>query len=177
MIAGAGTIGLLALAIAKYMGAATTIVTDLSPDRLEAAKKAGADMIVNPKDEEIGKFLERQKLRKSIDVTVEAVGITPTAQTTVNFVRNMGTAIWIGNSAQLIEINMQQIVTRELTVKGTYIYLPKDYEDSIKILGEGKINLDGFVSAVVGMNEAEAMFKKLGAGDTTMVKVLVDVRL
>jgi 2-desacetyl-2-hydroxyethyl bacteriochlorophyllide A dehydrogenase len=177
LIAGAGTIGLLALVIAKYLGAAATIVTDLSPDRLEAAKKFGADIIINSKDQDVGKVLEQRNLRKNIDVTVEAVGITPTAQATVNLVRNMGTVIWIGNSAQMIEINMQQIVTRELTVKGTYVYLPKDYEESIKVLSEGKINLDGFVSAVVGMNEAEAMFKKLAAGDTTMIKVLADVRL
>jgi hypothetical protein len=43
-------------------------------------------------------------------------------------------------------------------------------------LSEGKIRLDGFVSAVVGMNEAEAIFKELAVGDTNMVKVLVDVR-
>ena len=177
LIAGAGTIGLLALVIAKYLGAASTTVIDLSPDRLAAAKKFGADLVINSKDQDVGKVLEQHNLRKNIDVTVEAVGITPTAQATVNLVRNMGTVIWIGNSAQMIEINMQQIVTRELTVKGTYVYLPKDYEESIKVLGEGKINLEGFVSAVVGINEADVMFKKLAAGDTTMVKVLVDVRL
>jgi len=177
LIAGAGTIGLLSLVVAKYLGAACTIVVDVSPDRLEAAKRTGADITINPKEQDIGKTLEQHNLLKSIDVTVEAVGITPTAQTTINYVRNMGTVIWIGNSAQMIEINMQQIVTRELTVKGTYVYIAKDYEESIKILSEGKINLDGFVSAVVGMNEAAAMFKKLGSGDTTLIKVLVDVRM
>jgi len=177
LIAGAGTIGLLALIVAKYLGAAAAVVVDVSPDRLKSAKKMGADIVINPKDQDVGKILEQHNLHKSIDVSIEAVGITPTAQTTINFVRNMGTVIWIGNSAQMIEINMQQIVTRELTVKGTYVYVAKDYEDTIKILSEGKVNLDGFVSAVVGMNEAAAMFKKLASGDTTMVKVLVDVRL
>jgi 2-desacetyl-2-hydroxyethyl bacteriochlorophyllide A dehydrogenase len=177
MIAGAGTIGLFALTVAKYFGAAKTVVTDLSPDRLTAAKKAGADIIINPGEGDVGKVLEEHGLRKSIDVTVEAVGITPTAQQTINYVRNMGTVIWIGNSAQMIEINMQQIVTRELTVKGTYVYIQKDYEESIRLLGEGRIDISGFVSGVVGMGEAEAMFKKLAAGETAMVKVLVDVRI
>jgi 2-desacetyl-2-hydroxyethyl bacteriochlorophyllide A dehydrogenase len=176
MIAGAGTIGLFALTVAKYLGAAKTIVTDLSPDRLAAAKKTGADIIINPKEQDVGKTLEQQGLRKFIDVTVEAVGIAPTAQQTINFVRNMGTVIWIGNSAQMIEINMQQIVTRELTVKGTYVYIQKDYEESIKLLGSGTLDISGFVSGIVGMSEAEAMFKRLAAGDTTMIKVLVDVR-
>jgi 2-desacetyl-2-hydroxyethyl bacteriochlorophyllide A dehydrogenase len=176
MIAGAGTIGLFALTVAKYLGAAKTIVADLSPDRLAAAKKTGADILINPKEEDVGAVLERHGLRKSVDVTVEAVGITPTAQQTLTYVRNMGTVIWIGNSAQMIEINMQQIVTRELTVKGTYVYIRKDYEESIKLLGEGKLDISGFVSGVVGMAEARAMFEKLAGGDTTMVKVLVDVR-
>jgi 2-desacetyl-2-hydroxyethyl bacteriochlorophyllide A dehydrogenase len=129
LIAGAGAIGLFALIVAKYLGAATVVVTDLSPERLEAAKRTGADIVINPKVEDIGKILEQHNLRTNIDVTVEAVGVSPTAQTTVNFVRNMGTIIWIGNSAQIIEINMQEIVTRELTIKGTYVYLPKDYEE------------------------------------------------
>ena len=176
MIAGAGTIGLFALTVARYLGAAKILVTDLSADRLMAAKKNGADILINPAEEDLEKVLERHGLRTCIDVTVEAVGITPTAQQTINFVRNMGTAIWIGNSEQMVEINMQQIVTRELTIKGTYVYVQKDYEESIKLLGENKLDISGFISTVIGMDEAEAMFKKLSSGDTSMVKVLVDVR-
>jgi 2-desacetyl-2-hydroxyethyl bacteriochlorophyllide A dehydrogenase len=176
LIAGAGTIGLFALTVARYFGASKTIVTDLSPDRLAAAKKAGADIVINPREQDVGGALEKHGLRKSVDVTVEAVGITPTAQQTINLVRNMGTVIWIGNSAQMIEINMQQIVTRELTVKGTYVYIQKDYEESIKLLGGGDLDISGFISAVVGMDKAEEMFQRLAKGDTSMVKVLVDVR-
>ena len=176
MIAGAGTIGLFALKVARYLGAAKIAVTDLSEDRLAAAKKAGADILLNPGKVDLGKALENCGLRGCIDVTIEAVGITPTAQQTIDHVRNRGTVVWIGNSAKMIEINMQEIVTRELTVKGTFVYTQKDFEESIRLLGEGKLDMSGFISAVVGMDEAEAMFKKLSEGDTSMVKVLVDVR-
>ena len=176
MIAGAGTIGLLVQVVAKHFGAGKIVMVDLSEDRLAAAKKMGADITINPGSQDMDEVLTQEGIRKSVDVTIECVGITPTAQQTINYVRNTGTVVWVGNSAQMININMQQIVTRELTVYGTYIYQPKDYAESIALLAKGEIDISGFVSAEVGMGDAEAMFKRLAGGDTTMIKVLVDVR-
>ncbi|MGI6160449.1 MAG: zinc-dependent alcohol dehydrogenase [Christensenellales bacterium] len=176
MVIGAGTIGLLVMMIAKHFGAKNIVVTDLSDDRLDAAKKFGADITINSGNTNVGEALEAEGLRKSIDVTFEAVGITPTAQQSVEYVRNRGTVVWVGNSAQMININMQQIVTRELSVLGTYIYIVKDYVESIELLDSGKIDISGLISDVVGMDEAEDMFKLLAAGDTTKIKILVDMQ-
>lgn len=176
LVAGAGTIGLLVLIVAKYFGAARAVVVDLSDTRLALAAKVGADITVNPKNQSLDEVLKENGLRNSIDVSFEAVGITPTAQQTINSVRNRGTIVWVGNSAQMIEINMQQIVTRELVVMGTYVYTDKDFRDALKLLGEGRINIRELISKEISLSEAKPMFDRLADGDGTLIKVLVNMQ-
>lgn len=175
LIAGAGTIGLLVLIIAKHFGAENVVVTDLCDDRLELAAELGANFTINPKAQDMNEVLKENGLHNSIDVCFEAVGLTPTAQQTINFVRNRGTVIWIGNSAKMIEINMQQIVTRELVVMGTYCYNQKDFNDALTLLGEGKINIRNLISKEVSLEDAKLMFDRLVEGDGTLIKVIVNM--
>ena len=176
MIIGSGTIGLLILVIAKHFGAKNLIVSDLSDNRLQAAAQFGADLIINSGQEDMDGVLKAHGWRNCIDIVFEAVGTTPTAQSSIEYIRNRGTVIWVGNSARMINIDMQQVVTRELKILGTYIYQKKDYTDSIELLAEKKIDISGFISQIVDMDGAESVFKQLAAGDTTKIKVLVDMR-
>ena len=174
MICGAGTIGLMALKACKLLGAKTIIIVDLSDDRLALAKAHGADVIINGKSD-IDTELKACGLRSSIDVTIEAVGVTPTAQQSIDFVRNHGTVVWIGNSAPTITINMQSVVTRELTIHGSYIYTDKDYEECIRLLSETPQDFTGIISDIISLEEADDMFRELSEGAGNKIKVLVDM--
>jgi 2-desacetyl-2-hydroxyethyl bacteriochlorophyllide A dehydrogenase len=177
LIAGAGAIGLLILKMAVYYGAANIIVSDLSDGRLATAKSLGATLTVNPATDDVEAVLKEKGLRDVIDVTIEAVGITPTAQQSINLVRNMGKVIWVGNSAQMIEINMQQVVTRELVIYGNYVYNMEDFKNAMELLGKGEVNVDSLISKVISIEETTPMFDRLAGGDTTMIKVLVDMTI
>ena len=59
---------------------------------------------------------------RGINAVIEAVGITPTVKQGIDALDFGGVAVWIGISAQHIDLEMQKIVTRELTVKGTFLY-------------------------------------------------------
>jgi len=176
MICGTGAIGLLLLAVVRYFGAGKTIVTDLSDFRLEIAKKNGADIIINPAKQDLKQELLENGVYDSIDISFEAVGATPTAQQTVDYVRNKGNIVWVGNSAPMVTINMQNIVTREVVIKGTYIYTEEDFADSIRLLADGNIKISNIVSKIIPLEEAPAMFEKLSIGPGELIKVLVDLQ-
>ncbi|MBR4016451.1 MAG: galactitol-1-phosphate 5-dehydrogenase [Oscillospiraceae bacterium] len=176
MICGAGTIGLMALKVCKLLEAGTIIVVDLSDDRLELARKHGADITINGR-EDIGAALTAAGLRNQIDVAVEAVGVTPTAQQTVEFVKTRGTIVWIGNSAPTVTVNMQSIVTRELTIYGSYIYTDEDFRECIRLLSEKPQDFTGIISEVIPVEQAQDAFEELSHGATAKIKVLVDMRL
>lgn len=176
MICGAGTIGLMALKVCRLLGAGTVIVVDLSDERLRLAQKHGADIVING-GSDIENALRQHGLRNSIDVAIEAVGVTPTVQQTVDFVKTQGTIVWIGNSAPMVTLNMQSVVTRELNIQGSYIYTDKDFRDCIRILSEQPQDFTGIISQIVSVEEASSMFEELSQGAGAKIKVLVDMSL
>jgi len=176
MICGAGTIGLMVLKVCRLLGAKTIIVLDLSEERLSLAKKHGADIVINGRTD-VDAALRQLGLRSSIDVAIEAVGVSPTVQQTVDFVKTQGTIVWIGNSAPMVTLNMQSVVTRELNIQGSYIYTDKDFRDCIQILSEQPQDFTGIISQIVSVEAASAVFEELSQGAGAKIKVLVDMTL
>jgi len=174
MICGAGTIGLMVLKVCRMLGARTIVIVDLSDERLALAARHGADVCINGR-EDIGAVLTEKGLRRSIDIAIEAVGVSPTVQQTVDFVRNRGQVIWIGNNAPVVSLNMQNVVTREVTIQGSYVYTQEDFETCIRLLAETPQDFTGIISASISLEETAAMFETLSSGAGAIIKVLVDM--
>ena len=84
-----------------------------------------------------------------------------------------GTAIWIGNNKPIIDVNMQQIVTRELKVKGSFLYSLKDFETVVGRINEGKLDVSKLLSLTVSLDEAPKYFKQLAEDPGNLIKVVV----
>jgi 2-desacetyl-2-hydroxyethyl bacteriochlorophyllide A dehydrogenase len=174
-IVGAGTIGLLALAVVKMRNPAKIFVSDLSDIRLGVAKKMGADTIINPSKDNVGDIINRETGGVGVDVAFEAVGATPTVQQAMAGLRVGGTAVWIGNSAKMININMQEIVTRELRVFGTFLYTFKEFGDVVDLLNSGKLNVEPMISLKAPMMEKGVeLFARLAKDPGQLIKVILN---
>jgi len=173
LIVGAGTIGLLVLQAAKLHNPAKIIVTDLSASRLAAAKNLGADETVNPSEGGAMDKILGLTGGKGVDVSIEAVGVTPTVKQALEALRPGGRCVWIGNSAKMVELNMQDVVTREKNIHGTYIFTHKGFGKALDLLASGKIETDALISAAVTMQEAPAMFARMGKGADDLIKVMI----
>ncbi|MGE4585268.1 MAG: zinc-binding dehydrogenase [Sphaerochaeta sp.] len=175
IIIGAGTIGLLALALLKYRNARNVIISDATDFRLEVAKQLGADYVINPRTEKFQEAIDRITKGKGCDFSIEAVGIAPTAQNSLECLKIGGTAVWIGNAAKTVEIPMQKIVTRELKIKGNYVYDLDGFSDSLRLLSEQKINIKPLLTNVYPLEEGVQAFKDLENNrDGKMLKVILE---
>jgi len=173
VIIGAGTIGLLALAVVKTQNPNSVIVTDLSTSRLEMAKKLGADVVLNPSNINIAKEVSSVFGDKLADVTIEAVGVGATALQSIESLAPMGKSVWIGNSAKNVEIDMQSIVTRGLCVLGSYIYTHEEFGESVQLIQELNQNLDMFISSEVSLIESPGIFEELARDTEKYLKCVV----
>lgn len=175
LLVGAGTIGLMALLWLKYRGARRVIVSDASDFRLSLAQRMGADAIVNPTA--CGDFEEAIAALTDgamCDLSVEAVGITPTAQSSVDALKLAGTAIWIGNAAKMVSINMQYVVTKELCIKGTYIYSLEDFSQCVKLLSQKAIDVSPMITHYMDMGQGVEAFTLLAHNkDGKAVKIVL----
>ena len=173
VIVGVGTIGLLTLLAAKLKGAGKVIVTDRSDHRLELARTLGADMAINvDRQDAIATVLEATN-GLGADVAFEAVGVAATVQQALAATRTGGNITWIGNSAQMIDLNMQTVVTRELTVRGTYGF-NTEFPRAIQAIASGRVNVAPLIERVAPLEEGPQIIHDLAKGDLDLAKVILE---
>jgi L-iditol 2-dehydrogenase len=171
-IVGAGTIGLLTLMTAKLAGAGTVIVTDKSVHRLDVAKRLGADVTINVDKQEPLPVVQSLTDGAGADAVIEAVGFSATVQQAMSLVRPGGHVTWIGNSQPNIEMNMQSVVTREVTVQGAYAY-GDEFPQSIAVIAAGRINPLPLIEETVGtLQETLTAIRDLAEGKRDSIKVV-----
>lgn len=172
VIIGTGTIGLLTLLAAKLRGAGKIIVTDVNAHRLEMARQLGADVVVNVANEDPLAVVSAHTQGRGASAVIEAVGITATVKQSLALVRNGGHVTWIGNSDPEVTINMQQIVTREVTVRGTYGF-NDEFAQSIEMIRAGRINPMLLVEKIASLDEGTSIINDLAKRGMDLVKVIL----
>jgi len=86
-----------------------------------------------------------------------------------------GTAVWIGNSAKMITVDMQEIVTRELRVFGTFLYSFDEFRAVVDLLNQGRLDVAPMISLRVPMMERGIeLFRKLAKDPGPLIKVILN---
>jgi threonine 3-dehydrogenase len=120
LITGAGPIGCMAAAIARYAGARHVVVTDVNTYRLDLAKKAGASLTLDVSHQTIEQAQKTLGMKEGFDVALEMSG-NPSALTAI--IDNMchgGKIALLGIMPQESSIDWNKIVFNMLTIKGIY---------------------------------------------------------
>jgi len=169
---GAGPIGLLTIMSAKYFGAKRVFAMEILDNRLEMAKKCGADVVINPTKEKASHVIRKMTDDVGVDVVFDAVGFAETVKDSAEMVRNGGTVIWIGLGAATVEIDYKSAVARELGFKGTYMYITEMLE-GIEILKSGKMNVEQIITGVYPLSEGPRVFEELVSGKSKDIKVVL----
>ncbi len=172
VVIGAGPIGLLTLLAARLKGAGTVIVTDLSPHRLAMARRLGADATINPREGDPLAAVRERTGGVGAHATIEAVGAGATVEQSLALVRTGGHVTWIGNSQPRVELNMQEVVTRELTIRGTYGYA-EEFDRAIETLRTGRIDVAPLIERIAPLEEGPALVHDLAEGSLDAVKVIL----
>ena len=175
MVIGAGTIGLLVVALLKLRGAKNVIVSDATQFRLETARKMKADHTINSREVDFLETVKQITNGKLCDFAIEAVGIAATAANSLDCLRIGGTAVWIGNAQKMVEVNMQKIVTTELTIRGNYVYDLQGFRESLKLLEEKRIDIAPLMTNVYPLSDGVKAFRDLENNrDGKMLKVFLE---
>lgn len=175
LVIGTGVIGDLTIAWLKYFKAKTITAVGRGQEKLKTAHAMGADVRINSRDMSISDALCKAGLENNIDIAIECVGTSVTAQQTLDNVRIKGTVLWLGNLEKMVEINMQTLVTREVKILGSYGFNEREFGEVIEILGAGKINIDAVVSRIIPFEQLPKAFESLLEKPSKDLKVLVRI--
>lgn len=171
-IIGCGTIGLLTMLAVRMKGAGEIIMIDTNDHRLAFAKKLGADHALNSQSVDVVEAVRKLSGGKGVSAAIEAVGISATANLSLLIAKNGAHVTWIGNSQPEITVNMQQIVTRELKVAGTYGFAG-EFAAALDAIRLRRIDPLHLVEKETNLAEAAELIGDLANGASNFVKVIV----
>jgi L-iditol 2-dehydrogenase len=174
VIVGAGTIGLLTLLAARLRGAGRIVVTDRSRHRLDMASTLGADAAVDVDAGEPVEAVLDALDGRAADVVFEAVGSSPSVQQSIAVARPGGSVTWIGNSEPVVELGMQDLVTKELTLRGAYAYgTDAEFDRAASTLAAGRVDVRPLIELVAPLHEGSGLIREMAEGGLAAVKVIL----
>ncbi|GAC1421646.1 MAG: L-threonine 3-dehydrogenase [Candidatus Velthaea sp.] len=119
VITGVGSIGLMAIPVARAAGAASVYAVDVNPNKLELASRVGADATFLATDPNLVDEILRRTNGDGVDVLLEMSGSGSAIDSGLAMVRNGGTAALLGIPSDNISINLaERIIFKGLTVLG-----------------------------------------------------------
>jgi L-iditol 2-dehydrogenase len=172
VVIGAGTIGLLTLLATRLRGAGSIVVTDRNEHRLAVAQSLGADLTINVDGADPVAIIRGATKGRGADAVFEAVGISATVAQSLATARSGGQVTWIGNSLPTVELSMQELVTRELTLRGAYGF-NEEFEQAADAIAAGWIDVRVLVERTAPLDQGADLFRQLGSGELDAVKVIL----
>jgi S-(hydroxymethyl)mycothiol dehydrogenase len=168
---GCGGVGAAAIVGAKLMGATTIIAVDIDDRKLDGALAFGATHTVNSAREDPVAAVRAASNSFGVDVAIEAVG-HPEVFEQAFFARDLaGIVVQVGvptPEMRLPDLAMIDFFGRGGSLRPSWYgdCLPdRDFPMLIELYQQGRLDLDGFVSEVIGIADVEGAFSKMSRGE------------
>ncbi len=120
LITGAGPIGLMCAAVARFAGARHVAVTDVAAHRLQMARAAGVDVAVDVSATSIRQTQRELDMREGFDVGLEISGQASALQEMITNMNHGGKIALLGLPSREFEIDWTTVITHMLTLQGVY---------------------------------------------------------
>lgn len=160
VVMGAGPIGLMTLLWLKKEGTQHVTVSDPAEARRELAKRLGADLVIDP---------AQQNLLEAVSaaaggpppVVFEAVGVEGTLQQAMELVARGGRVVVVGVCMKEDRIFPMVGINKQLTMQFVLAYTPLEFAEALQAFADGSLDTSPLVTRTVGLDELPAAFEAL----------------
>jgi L-iditol 2-dehydrogenase len=173
LVVGTGVIGLMIVQVLSARGCGTIVAVDLDERRLDLAARLGATKTIRADAPSIAADIRAATTADGADVAFEAVGITPTVVLAAESVRKGGTVVLVGNVAPTVQLPLQVVVTRQLSVLGSATSCG-EYPECLDMIASGRVDAMALVGAVRPLAEGAEWFERIRSGDEGLIKVVLE---
>ena len=172
-VVGAGPIGLSAMMTAQLFSPSHIVAIDLADTRLEAAKRFGADVVVNSGRDDPLKVVQKLTDGLGADVAIEAVGIPATFELATALIRPGGRVANIGVHGKPATLHLETLWTRDVTIT-TGLVDTFSTPTLIRLLAGGQLNTSVFVTQRFALDDMMAAYDTFDrAAETGALKVVL----
>ena len=166
LITGAGPIGCMAAAIAMFAGARFIVVTDVNPWRLDLAKRMGATLAVDVRQQDLHDVQKTLGMTEGFDIGLEMSGNPDAFRSMLDNMAHGGKIAMLGIPTEQIAIDWNQVVFNMLTIKG--IYGREMYETWYKmtVMLQSGLDISPVITHRYHYTEFETAFQAMATGNT-----------
>jgi len=176
VILGAGCIGLVTLLACKAFGASEVIIVDVIQNRLDFAKKLGADYVINAISCDVVSEVEKITNGRGATVVIETAGNVKTTQQTPYLVKRGGIIVLVGMTPQdIIEYNFAKVMGKEAQIKSVFRYR-NIYPQAINAIAKGAISVGGIVSHEFDFSELQKAFDFVIQNKNDVIKAVIRMK-
>lgn len=174
-IVGAGPIGLSAMMTAQLFSPSHIIAIDLADTRLEAARRFGADVVINSGRDDPLKIVQDLTGGLGADVAIEAVGIPATFELAADLVRPGGRVANVGVHGKPATLHLEKLWTRDVTIT-TGLVDTFSTPTLIRLLAGGQLKTNAFVTQRFALDDMMSAYDTFArATETGALKVVISV--
>jgi L-iditol 2-dehydrogenase len=172
VVVGSGMIGVLIIQVLKNKGCRHIVAVDLDEDKLALAERMGATRTLNPQTGDIPAAVRELTGGGGADASFEVVGHGNTVLTAIRCLRKGGAVVLVGNLSPKVELPLQEVVSRELSVLGSCAS-SGEIPECIDLLASGAVNVDPLISLKAPLDRGPELFERLYSGDKNLMKVII----
>jgi L-iditol 2-dehydrogenase len=174
VIIGPGPIGLTATALAKALGAGTTVMVGTRWSRLNLAKALGADVVINVREgQDPVKVVLELTEGFGADLVVNTTPSPETVTQSVKMLRRGGRLLMLGLTWEPSPLILGEIAVKGITIKGTRGEARNALEHVISLASSGKIDLKKIITHTFSLDEVIQAFEVFEKRIGDPIKVIV----
>lgn len=176
-IIGMGSIGLLALKVAKSQNLYKNIIcVDLDEFTLKEAKENGADYIINPSKESMVEKVLSITNNEGCENILLSTGYPKILTEAGKIAKKRGQIVLVAMITDDIPYYSYDLVFKELKLIGAMTYTSKDFEEAIELINND-IGWESFVTKKYPIDESQDALELLRDRTEDTVKILIDMNL
>ncbi|MCW3481491.1 L-threonine 3-dehydrogenase [Neisseriaceae bacterium JH1-16] len=172
LITGAGPIGIMAVAIARHVGARHVVITDVNDYRLGLAEQMGATRAVNVAKEDLKTVMAELNMHEGFDVGLEMSGNPQAFRQMLDVMNHGGKVALLGIPPADTAIDWNQVIFKGLEIKG--IYGREMFETWYKMVAllQSGLDISPIITHHYKVDDFEAGFAAMLSGQSG--KVILD---
>ena len=173
-IVGAGTIGLAAVLMARARDLSHAVVLDTVPEKADRAAEfgAGAVYVTSADPGRVAGDVE-SRLAGKPEAVIDAVGTRESFSLGLALVEAGGALLLIGNLAREVSLPLQDAVSNEVCLVGTYGFDRSDFAAAVSVLPEIESELSTFIEGRCRLSETPQVMTSLAKGESRALKTVI----
>ncbi|MCH8099083.1 MAG: L-threonine 3-dehydrogenase [Proteobacteria bacterium] len=169
LITGAGPIGIMAVAIARYAGARHIVITDINDYRLDLARKMGASRALNVQTESIDDTMRDLGMEEGFDVGMEMSGNPQAFRDMLRTMHHGGKVAILGIPPSETTIDWTEVIFKGLELKGVYGREMFETWYKMSSMLQSGLNIDAIITHHYDIDEFQPAFELMESGQSGKV--------